>query len=82
MEHRNQAKQLAYGVLYGMGHARLADGLKCSLAEAKEHQDAFMRALPGLVGAVPTPSVSMQLFLLLLFGFLSQSLYGRDSPDS
>lgn len=48
-EHRNQAKALAYGVLYGMGHARLADGLKCSLAEAKEHQDAFMRALPGLV---------------------------------
>ncbi|KAK9835520.1 hypothetical protein WJX74_002208 [Apatococcus lobatus] len=47
-EHRNQAKALAYGVLYGMGHARLADGLKCSLAEAKEHQEAFMRALPGL----------------------------------
>lgn len=88
-EHRNQAKQLAYGVLYGMGHARLADGLKCSLAEAKEHQEAFMRALPGLVSPLfslcrspylcvmqkpPLPSRCFILLCMFVFGILPAML--------
>ena len=45
---RDHAKQLAYALLYGMGHARLADELGCGLAEARGLQDAFRRSLPGL----------------------------------
>lgn len=35
-QQRDHAKQLTYGLLYGMGASRLADELGCSVAEAKE----------------------------------------------
>ena len=38
-QQRNHAKQLAYGLLYGMGAGKLGDELGCAtLAEAKEVQ--------------------------------------------
>ena len=37
-QQRDHAKQLTYGLLYGMGAAKLADELGCGLEEAKEAQ--------------------------------------------
>jgi hypothetical protein len=37
-EQRDHAKQLTYGLLYGMGPAKLADELGCSVGEAKDAQ--------------------------------------------
>jgi len=37
-QQRDHAKQLTYGLLYGMGASKLADELGCSVAEAKEAQ--------------------------------------------
>lgn len=37
-QQRDHAKQLTYGLLYGMGAAKLADELGCGLEEAKDAQ--------------------------------------------
>lgn len=37
-QQRDHAKQLTYGLLYGMGPSRLADELGCSVAEARDAQ--------------------------------------------
>lgn len=47
-EQRDHAKQLTYGLLYGMGPGKLADEMGCSLAEARDMQDRFRRSLPGI----------------------------------
>jgi hypothetical protein len=45
---RNQAKRLAYGVLYGMGPGRLAALLGIGEAAARQLQDEFMGSAPAL----------------------------------
>ncbi|KAL4428417.1 hypothetical protein ABPG75_002506 [Micractinium tetrahymenae] len=45
---RDHAKQLTYGLLYGMGASKLADELGCTVAEAKQAQENFRRSLPGI----------------------------------
>ena len=47
-EERGFAKQLAYGLLYGMGIAALADKLKVSPEKAKQLHQEFETQLPGL----------------------------------
>ncbi|PRW44411.1 helicase and polymerase-containing TEBICHI isoform X1 [Chlorella sorokiniana] len=47
-QQRDHAKQLTYGLLYGMGAAKLADELGCGLEEAKDAQEKFRRSLPGV----------------------------------
>ena len=41
-EQRDHAKQLTYGLLYGMGPAKLADELGCSVGEAKDAQVGWL----------------------------------------
>ena len=51
-EERQAAKPLAFGLLFGMGAAALADyaynsyGIKLTLTEARERREAFFRAYP------------------------------------
>ena len=45
---RTTCKHLAYGVLYGMGKARLARNLKCSEKQAAEHMKSLEETYPGL----------------------------------
>lgn len=47
---RNSAKQLAYGLLYGMGSAALASRLNISVPEAAQKSKNFKASLPGLFG--------------------------------
>ena len=44
---RDHAKQLTYGLLYGMGPAKLADELGCSVGEAKDAQVGGWRGQVG-----------------------------------
>lgn len=45
---RNQAKRLAYGLLYGMGPCALAGDLECDVQTAAQLADSFRRSLPGV----------------------------------
>eukprot|EP00878_Enallax_costatus_P017338 GHUV01018210.1.p1 GENE.GHUV01018210.1~~GHUV01018210.1.p1 ORF type:complete len:407 (+),score=127.89 GHUV01018210.1:1266-2486(+) len=45
---RNQAKRLAYGLLYGMGPAKLAVDLDCSIPDAYALADDFKKSHEGL----------------------------------
>ena len=47
-QQRDHAKQLTYGLLYGMGAAKLADELGCSAAEAKKAQVGQGDSMQGL----------------------------------
>jgi DNA polymerase theta len=47
-QQRDHAKQLTYGLLYGMGAVKLADELGCSVAEARSAQERFRASLPGI----------------------------------
>lgn len=45
---RTQVKAICFGIIYGMGAARLAKILGCELAEAKEVKDAYLNVFEGL----------------------------------
>ncbi len=45
---RDYAKRLAYGLLYGMGPARLAKDLRTTIADAEEKGASFLKAMNGL----------------------------------
>ena len=45
---RQKAKQLCYGIIYGMGARALADQLEVDEAEAKNLMDTFHEAFPGV----------------------------------
>ena len=47
-EQRSRAKQLAYGLLYGMGKPALASTLKTDLTTAGNLASAFKASLPGV----------------------------------
>ena len=47
-EQRSRAKQLAYGLLYGMGKAALASTLKTDQETAGRLAAAFKASLPGV----------------------------------
>lgn len=49
-QQRDHAKQLTYGLLYGMGAAKLADELGCGLEEAKEAQACMGQLCTGATG--------------------------------
>lgn len=54
LKERDNAKSIAYGLLYGMGPRALENSLRqllgCSADAAVRHRDAFMSAWPGVVG--------------------------------
>lgn len=45
---RQQAKQLTYGLCYGMGADRLAESLRVNPSKASRLKDDFLNAFPGL----------------------------------
>ncbi|MHC4550647.1 MAG: DNA polymerase I [Planctomycetota bacterium] len=47
-EQRNSAKAINFGILYGMGAARLARDLKIPLSEGRAFLDAYFREFPGV----------------------------------
>jgi len=47
-EERSGAKQICYGLVYGIGSGRLAAELGISRAQAQEFQTSFMREFPGI----------------------------------
>ncbi|MHC4729316.1 MAG: DNA polymerase I [Planctomycetota bacterium] len=47
-EQRDSAKAINFGILYGMGSARLARDLKIPLAEGRAFLDAYFREFPGV----------------------------------
>jgi len=47
---RSRAKTINFGILYGMGPARLARQLKISIGDARAFIDAYFEALPGVRG--------------------------------
>jgi len=49
-EMRSRSKAINFGILYGMGPARLSRELKISFAEARKFIDAYFEALPGVRG--------------------------------
>lgn len=46
--HRNQAKQLCYGIIYGMGSKALAENMKVDEDTAKKVAEEFHATYPGL----------------------------------
>ncbi|KAF5828436.1 hypothetical protein DUNSADRAFT_17615 [Dunaliella salina] len=49
-EQRNQAKQLTYAVLYGLGPFALAQKLNTDPATASQLSRSFLKSMPGLEG--------------------------------
>ncbi len=47
-EMRSRSKAINFGILYGMGPARLSRELKITFAEARQFIDAYFEALPGV----------------------------------
>jgi DNA polymerase-1 len=47
-ERRDSAKAINFGILYGMGPARLSSDLKISLAEGRAFLEAYFREFPGV----------------------------------
>ncbi len=45
---RKSVKECGFGMVYGMGPSALAGRIGCSMAEAKELQDAYKVAIPGV----------------------------------
>ncbi len=54
-QQRDHAKQLTYGLLYGMGAAKLADELGCSVAEARQAQVGMRAGSPAPLGCAWFP---------------------------
>ena len=49
-EKRGQAKQMAYGLLYGIGMHALAKSMEVTPDQAQQLSDSFRRRIPTLVG--------------------------------
>lgn len=47
-DHRQKAKQLCYGIIYGMGARGLADQLEIEESEATNLMETFHLAFPGV----------------------------------
>lgn len=45
---RNDAKQICYGIIYGMGVKALADEMNCDETEAQKQQALFHKCYPGI----------------------------------
>ena len=45
---RNQAKQISYGIIYGMGARALAEKMECSEKEAEGFMDGFKDRYKGI----------------------------------
>lgn len=45
---RNDAKQISYAIIYGMGSKSLAEKMHCSEAEAQQQQDLFLKRFAGI----------------------------------
>lgn len=45
---RSNAKQICYGIIYGMGIKMLADHLKCTEDDAKVLAETFHATYPGI----------------------------------
>lgn len=45
---RNDAKQICYGIIYGMGSKSLAEKMHCNEAEAQKQQDLFLKCFSGI----------------------------------
>jgi DNA polymerase-1 len=45
---RKEAKTIAFSILYGSGLGKLAEGLGCSVEDAKKLKNAYLGALPGV----------------------------------
>ena len=45
--YRQAAKNLSFGILYGLGLSNLANSLDCTVAEAKTYKADFLSGLPG-----------------------------------
>jgi DNA polymerase-1 len=45
--YRQAAKNLSFGILYGLGLANLANSLDCTIPEAKTYKNNFLDGLPG-----------------------------------
>ncbi len=51
-EHRDYAKQLAYGLLYGKGPHALAVDLSCDVKKAARYHESFMKSIPDVVSTL------------------------------
>ena len=51
-EHRDYAKQLAYGLLYGKGAHALAVDLGCDVKQAAKYHDSFLKSIPDVVSVI------------------------------
>lgn len=45
---RDEAKTMNFGLLYGMGYAKFAKDLKCSIQEAKAKKNTYFQRLPNV----------------------------------
>lgn len=45
---RNNAKQICYGIIYGMGIKSLAATLKCDVEQAEILHESFHKTYPGI----------------------------------
>ena len=69
-EKRGQAKQMAYGLLYGIGMHALAKSMEVTPDQAQQLSDSFRRRIPTLV--CPSMMLADAFSLLLL---LSKKLF-------
>ena len=60
-EKRAQAKQMAYGLLYGMGKHALARSMGVPPDAAQQLSDSFRASIPGLVRLLPGSRAAPQL---------------------
>lgn len=49
VKEKKKAKTINFGILYGQGDEKLADGMECSVEEAKEFRLAWFEAYPQVV---------------------------------
>lgn len=47
-DQRNNAKQICYGIIYGMGNKSLAEALEMDEADALHLSDSFHKTYPGI----------------------------------
>ena len=71
-EKRAQAKQMAYGLLYGMGKHALAKNMGVSPDTAQQLSDSFRASIPTLV----RPGVTIQVALPRSHDLAVQGLHG------
>jgi len=70
-EKRAQAKQMAYGLLYGMGKHALAKNMGVSPDTAQQLSDSFRASIPTLV----RPGVILRITLPRTHGLGAQGLH-------